>query len=92
MEQSNGLRKKLFVLLATVSLIFVVIIGTIFGIFGVSLESINKDTEKVQTKNDVYAHPMFKPIVKKELEVVKSNIKAGNTVLRKVRLIFYAYT
>ena len=75
MEHSDGLRKKLFVLLATVSLIFVVIIGTIFGIFGVSLESINKDTEKVQTKNDVYAHPMFKPIVKKELEILKLEIQ-----------------
>ena len=88
MEQNNGLRKKVFVLLATVLLILVVIFGTVFGIFGVSLESINKDTEKVQPKNDIYEHPMFKPVEKKELEVIKSNIKAPKKLFKKVSLPF----
>jgi len=71
-------------------LISAVIFGTVFGIFGVSLESIGKDTEKVQTKNDV-VHPMFKPVVKKELKVAESDFKTGNTVLRKVRLPFITF-
>ena len=62
-----------------------------FGIFGVSLESINKDTEKVQPKNDIYEHPMFKPVEKKELEVTKSNIKAPKKLFKKVSLPFYRY-
>ena len=84
--KENGLRKKfwfkILLLFATLLLILAVTIGIIFG---VNSEPVNDDTEKPKPKNFVYVHPMFKPIVKKGVTVIKSNVLAGNSVLRDVR-------
>ena len=84
--KENGLRKKfwfkILLLFASLLLILTVTIGVIFGVY---LEPVDNDSEKPQPKNDVFVHPMFKPIVKKGVTVIKSNVLAGNPVLRDVR-------
>ena len=91
--KENGLCKKfwfkILLLFATLLLILAVTIGIIFG---VNSEPVNDDTEKPKPKNIVYVHPMFKPIAKKGVTVIKSNVMAGNPVLRDVRMPFLFWT
>ena len=87
MKQKSGLLEKLwFKLLLLFTFLLIVFAVTIGIVFGVSLQSTNKDNEETQPKFVEYVHPMFKPIVKKGVTIFKSNIVAGNPVLRKVRL------
>ena len=88
MKQKSGLLEKLwFKLLLLFTFLMIISAVTIGIVVGVSLESTNKDNEETQPKSVEYVHPMFKPIIKKGVTVFKSNIVAGNPVLRKVRLL-----
>ena len=88
MKQKNGLLEKLwFKLLLLFTFLMIISAVTIGIVLGLSLKSTNKDNGETQPKFVEYVHPMFKPVVKKGVTVFKSNIVAGNPVLRKVKLL-----
>ena len=85
-EINKLLEKTWFRLLLLFVTLLLIITATLCIIFGVNWESFGNDSEEAKPKVDVYVHPMFKPVVKKGVNFVKSYAVAGNSLIRDVRL------